>query len=91
MIDGISESLFRDAVLGLQTRCRGPLELGLFTVVRGETVWKTAEGLSTALLWRQEALDQDYFNPRWPLSGPRFGTHPDFPNSFGRGFLRSSP
>jgi len=28
-----------------------------------ETVWKIAEGVSTALLWRQEATDRDSFDP----------------------------
>jgi hypothetical protein len=32
-----------------------------------ETVWKIAEGVSTALLWRQEATDRDSFDPSWPL------------------------
>src|SRR5215203_4696685 len=41
--------------------------LRLFTRVRGETVWKIAEGVSTALLWRQEATDRDSFDPSWPL------------------------
>ena len=39
----------------------------LFTGVRGEAVWKIAEGVSTALLWRQEAADRDSFGPSWPL------------------------
>jgi hypothetical protein len=61
----------------------------LFTRVCGETVWKIAEGFSTALHWRQEAADRHSFDTFWPLSEPPFGTHSDFPNSFGRGFLRS--
>src|SRR5215217_8454753 len=40
-----------------------------------ETVWKIAEGIWSALLWRQEAADRDSFDPSWPLSQPRFGTH----------------
>src|SRR5215208_4112758 len=62
----------------------------LFTGVRGETVWKIAEGVTSAILWRQEATDRDSLDSSWPLSEPRFGTHSDFPNSFGRGILRSS-
>ena len=62
----------------------------LFTEVRGETVWKIAEGVSSTLLWRQEAADRDFFDPSWPLSEPRFGINSEFPNSFGRGVLRSS-
>src|SRR5215218_6888440 len=47
-----------------------------------ETVWKIAEGISSTLLWRQEAADRDSFDPSWPLSEPRFGIHCEFPNSF---------
>src|SRR5215216_7455130 len=54
-----------------------------------ETVWKIAEGVSSTLLWRQEAADRDFFDPSWPLSEPRFGINSEFPNSFGRGILRS--
>src|SRR5215208_629708 len=56
----------------------------------GETVWKIAEGVTSAILWRQEATDRDSLDSSRPLSEPRFGTHSDFPNSFGRGILRSS-
>src|SRR5215217_9567197 len=54
----------------------------LFTEVPRETVWKIAEGISSTLLWRQEAADRDSFDPSWPLSEPRFGIHCEFPNSF---------
>jgi hypothetical protein len=37
-----------------------------------------------------EATDRDSFDSSWPLSEPRFGTHSDFPNSFGREILRRS-
>src|SRR5215204_5609559 len=59
-------------------------------VDRGETVWKIAEGFSTVRFWRQEAAGRGFFTPSWRSSEPRFGTHSDFPNSFGRGILRSS-
>src|SRR5215211_2846208 len=49
-----------------------------------ETVWKIAEGIWSALLWRQEAADRDSFDPSWPLSQPRFGTHCEVPNSFSK-------
>jgi hypothetical protein len=44
------------------------LFLSLFTNVVEKTVWKIAEGVSSALLWRQEAIDRDSFDPSWPLS-----------------------
>jgi hypothetical protein len=62
----------------------------LFTGVRGETVWKIAEGVSRALLRQQKSPDRDSFDPSWPLSEPPFVTHSEFSNSFGRGVLRSS-
>ena len=40
----------------------------LFTRVRGETVWKIAEGVSSALLRWQEAADRHSFDAFWPLS-----------------------
>jgi hypothetical protein len=66
------------------------LSFALFTGVRGETVWKIAKGVSAVLLAAKEMADRDSFDPSWPLSELRFGTHPDFPNSFGRGVLGSS-
>jgi hypothetical protein len=54
----------------------------LFQTVSTETVWKIAEGVSTALLWRQERPIGTPFDPSWPLSEPRFRTHSEFPNSF---------
>src|SRR5215204_4420436 len=62
----------------------------LFTGVRGRAIWKIAEGLSTVLLRRQEATDRDCFDPFVRLRNPSFGAHPDFPNSFRRGILRTS-
>jgi hypothetical protein len=61
-----------------------------FTGVRGETVWKIAEGVSPCLSGGKRRPNWDSFDPSWPLSGPRFGTYPEFPNSFGRRILRSS-
>src|SRR5215207_1701180 len=75
---------------GRSVRPRPFLFSPLFTGVRGETVWKIAEGVTSAILWRQEATDRDSLDSSRPLSEPRFGTHSDFPNSFGRGILRSS-
>jgi hypothetical protein len=68
----------------------GPPLLPLFTEIRGETVWKIAEGVSRALLRGQEWADRDSFDTSWPLSGPPFRTRSEFPNSFGRRILRSS-
>src|SRR5215203_2904649 len=75
---------------GRSVRPRPFLFSPLFTGVRGETVWKIAEGVTSAILWRQEATDRDSLDSSRPLSEPRFGTHSDFPNSFGIGILRSS-
>src|SRR5215217_3563527 len=43
-----------------------------------ETVWKIAEGVSSTLLWRQEAADRDFFDPSWPLRSPDSGSIPNF-------------
>jgi hypothetical protein len=59
-----------------------PFFLPLFTEVPRETVWKIAKGVSAVLLAAKEMADRDSFDPSWPLSELRFGTHPDFPNSF---------
>jgi hypothetical protein len=48
-----------------------------------------AEGLSDGLIWGREAADRGPFDLFWPPSEPRFCAYPDFPNSFGRGILRS--
>src|SRR5215218_966215 len=56
----------------------GVSEASLFTRVRGETVWKIAEGVSSTLLWRQEAADRDFFDPSWPLRSPNSGSIPNF-------------
>src|SRR5215212_3698733 len=62
----------------------------LFTRVRGETVWKIAEGISLRLSGDKRRPNRDSFDPCWSLSEPPFGTYPEFPNSFGREILRSS-
>src|SRR5215204_5616002 len=64
---------------------------GLFTGVRGETVWKIAENVSARLSGGKKRPNWDSFHPSWPLSEPRFETYPEFPNSFGSGILRTSP
>jgi hypothetical protein len=60
------------AISGGELRRKGP----------SETVWKISESFSRALLWRQQAADRNSLVLAWPLSGLRFGTHPEFPNSF---------
>src|SRR5215204_5087188 len=55
-----------------------------------ETVWKIAENVSARLSGGKKRPNWDSFHPSWPLSEPRFETYPEFPNSFGRGILRSS-
>jgi hypothetical protein len=55
--------------------------------VRGETVWKIAKGVLAVLIAVKEMADRDSFDSSWPLSEPRFGTHPDFPNSFYEYFI----
>jgi hypothetical protein len=49
--------------------------------LRGETVWKIAEGVSPRLSGGKKRLNWDSFDPSWPLSEPRFGTYPEFPNT----------
>jgi hypothetical protein len=56
----------------------------LFTGVRGETVWKIAEGVSPRLSGGKRRPNRDSFEPSWPLLEPRFRTYPEFPNNFGR-------
>jgi hypothetical protein len=56
-----------------------------------ETVWKIAEGVSPRLSGGKRRPNRDSFDPSWLLSEPRFGTYPEFPNSFGEGILRTSP
>src|SRR5215203_444317 len=82
----LSESLFsHHAVEELRSHVSSTLA---FLVRRtsentvSETVWKIAKGVSAVLLAAKEMADRDSFDPSWPLSEPRFGTHPDFPNSF---------
>jgi hypothetical protein len=72
------------------TNLSRPFSLPLFTQVRGDTVWKIAEGVSPLRFWRQEAADRASFVPSWQPSESRFGTQSDFPNSFGREILRVS-
>jgi hypothetical protein len=43
------------------------------------------------LLRLQEATELGLFVPSWPPSEPRFCAYPDFPSSFGRIILRTSP
>ena len=54
-----------------------------------ETVWKIAEGLLARLSGGKKRPNQNSFDPSWQLSELSFGTYPEFPNSFGRGILRS--
>src|SRR5215212_2236028 len=49
---------------------RDPTRPATFQTVSRETVWKIAEGLSTGLIWRQEATDRGSFDPSWLLSEP---------------------
>jgi hypothetical protein len=56
----------------------------LFAGVRGETVWKIAGGVSARLSGAKKRPNWYSLDPSWPLSDTRFGTYPEFPNSFGR-------
>jgi hypothetical protein len=58
--------------------------------VRGETVWKIAGGVSARLSGAKKRPNWYSLDPSWPLSDTRFGTYPEFPNSFGIGILGSS-
>jgi len=49
-----------------------------------ETVWKIAGGVSARLSGVKKRPNWYSFNPSWPLSDTRFGTYPEFPNSFTR-------
>jgi hypothetical protein len=60
-----------------------PRHLPLLIGVRGETVWKIAQGLSSVGFCRQEAADRLPFVLSWKPSGTPCGTRSDFPNSFG--------
>jgi hypothetical protein len=62
----------------------------LFTGVRGETVWKIAEGVSPRLSGDKRRPNWDSFDPSWLLSEPRFGTYPEFPNSFSTTFMNKA-
>src|SRR5215212_4324018 len=53
-----------------------------YQTVSGETVWKIAEGVSPRLSGGKRRPNRDSFDPSWLLSEPRFGTYPEFPNSF---------
>jgi hypothetical protein len=76
--------------LGFGPRRSLPSRTGpLFTRVPGETVWKLVEDVSTVRFWGQERADRVLFAPSWRPSETPFGTHPDIPNSFGRGVLGS--
>jgi hypothetical protein len=61
---------------------RNPISRSSVDEVLIETVWKIAKGVLAVLIAVKEMADRDSFDPSWPLSEPRFGTHPDFPNSF---------
>jgi hypothetical protein len=47
-----------------------------------ETVWKIAAGVPARLSCDKRRPNRDSSDPSWPLSEPRFGTFPEFPNSF---------
>jgi hypothetical protein len=66
------------------------LSLPLFTGVRGETVWKIAVRPLEGALLAPGGADRLLFAPSWRPYSSRFGTHSEFPNSFGRLILRSS-
>jgi hypothetical protein len=53
-----------------------------------ETVWKIAEGVSARLSGGNRRQNGDSFDPSCPLSEPRFGTYPEFPNSFSRTMVK---
>src|SRR5215208_1835409 len=80
----------RDGKGDRRTHRRGQAAQTLFTQVPGETVWKIAEGVSPRLSGSKRRPNRDSFDPSWLLSEPRFGTYPEFPNSFGRRILGSS-
>src|SRR5919107_6080607 len=61
----------------------------LFTRVRGETVWKIAGRPLEGALLAPGGANRLLFAPSWRPYSPRFGTHSEFPNSFGRKILRS--
>jgi hypothetical protein len=69
---------------------RVELRRGLFTQRRGETVWKIAEGTLDRVCSMAQDCEIGLLCPFCPLVEPQTGGHPDFPNSFGRGVLRSS-
>src|SRR5215211_7436510 len=52
--------------------------LALFTRVRGETVWKIAEGFLAVRFWRQEAADLVLFASVGGLRSPELGLIPIF-------------
>src|SRR5829696_4649700 len=58
--------------------------------VRGETVWKIAGRPLEGALLAPGGANRLLFAPSWRPYIPRFGTHSEFPNSFGRVILRSS-
>src|SRR5215210_3946478 len=55
-----------------------PYFLSLFTEVRGETVWKIAEGFLAVRFWRQEAADLVLFASVGGLRSPELGLIPIF-------------
>src|SRR5215211_1320532 len=64
--------------------------LELFTQCRGETVWKIAGRPLEGALLAPGGANRLLFAPSWRPYSPRFGTHSEFPNSFGIRILRSS-
>jgi hypothetical protein len=57
---------------------------GLFTEVRGETVWKMAEGVLIVFLGALKEAEKGFIAPLSPQVAPRTEGYPEFPNSFGR-------
>src|SRR5215208_3874601 len=55
-----------------------------------ETVWKIAGRPLEGALLAPGGANRLLFAPSWRPYSPRFGTHSEFPNSFGRGILGSS-
>src|SRR5215207_1411020 len=60
-----------------------------FTPVRGETVWKIADGSLDGVCSMAQDCEMVLLYPHCPLMGPQTGGYPDFPNSFGSGILGS--
>ena len=63
----------------------------IFQTVSGETVWKIAGRPLEGALLSPGGANRLLFAPSWRPYSPRFGTHSEFPNSFGRVILGTSP